>query len=123
MKQQSKRHRLNQNIALIVVFLIGLTILLYPQISRIYYTIESNNQSKQFDREKSTLHQEDISQRIALAKAFNASLHDVNLKDPYSDDEKTKGRAEYARMLELHEQIGHVEIPKIRVDLPIYART
>ncbi|MEN4334892.1 class C sortase [Streptococcus pyogenes] len=123
MKQQSKRHRLNQNIALIVVFLIGLTILLYPQISRIYYTIESNNQSKQFDREKSTLHQEDISQRIALAKAFNASLHDVNLKDPYSDDEKTKGRAEYARMLELHEQIGHVEIPKIRVDLPIYAGT
>lgn len=26
-------------------------------------------------------------------------------------------------MLELHEQIGHVEIPKIRVDLPIYAGT
>lgn len=68
MKQQSKRHRLNQNIALIVVFLIGLTILLYPQISRIYYTIESNNQSKQFDREKSTLHQEDISQRIVLQR-------------------------------------------------------
>ncbi|MGT2934596.1 class C sortase [Streptococcus castoreus] len=123
MKKQSKRQRLNQNIALIVVFLIGLTILLYPQISRLYYTIDANHQSKQFDREKSTLNQADINHRIALAKAFNASLHNVNLKDPYSEEQKKAGRLEYARMLELHEQMGHVDIPEIRVDLPIYAGT
>ncbi len=33
------------------------------------------------------------------------------------------GRLEYARMLEINELIGHVEIPKIDTDIPIYAGT
>ncbi|MFP9085189.1 class C sortase [Streptococcus equi] len=121
--KQSKDHRFKRNAPLVFIFLIGLVILLYPQLSRIYYAIDSNNQAKHFDRDKYQLDQADIEKRIALARAFNASLHNIGLKDPYSDEEKTKGRAEYARMLELHEQMGHVEIPKIKMDLPIYAGT
>ncbi|SQF82473.1 sortase SrtC4 [Streptococcus equi subsp. zooepidemicus] len=121
--KQSKWYRFKRNAPLVFIFLIGLAILLYPQLSRIYYTIDSNNQAKYFDRDKSQLDQADIEKRIALAKAFNASLHDVSLRDPYSDEQKKAGRTEYARMLELHEQMGHVEIPKIKMDLPIYAGT
>lgn len=114
---------LRRNGLFLLIFLLGLAVLLYPQISRIYYTIDSNNQARQFDSDKSQLDKADIDRRIKLAEAFNASLHDVSLKDPYSDEEKSAGRAEYARMLELHEQMGHVEIPRIHVDLPIYAGT
>lgn len=86
--KQSKWYRFKRNAPLVFIFLIGLAILLYPQLSRIYYTIDSNNQAKYFDRDKSQLDQADIEKRIALAKAFNASLHDVSLRDPYSDEQK-----------------------------------
>lgn len=50
-------------------------------------------------------------------------MNNVVSEDPYSEEKKKQGRAEYARMLEVHEMIGHVEIPKINQDLPIYAGT
>ncbi|MFV1433800.1 class C sortase SrtC1, partial [Klebsiella pneumoniae] len=43
------------------------------------------------------------------------------LKDPYSAEQKQAGVVEYARMLEVKEQIGHVIIPRINQDIPIYA--
>ncbi|HFR3439069.1 TPA: hypothetical protein ACHU8K_000003 [Streptococcus suis] len=58
-----------------------------------------------------------------MAHAFNESLHNVLAEDPYSRSRHEAGRAEYARMLEIHERIGHVEIPKIEVDIPVYAGT
>lgn len=60
---------------------------------------------------------------MKLAFAFNDSLNNVVKEDPYSAEMKKKGRAEYARMLEVHEKIGHVQIPTIDVDIPIYAGT
>lgn len=47
-------------------------------------------------------------------------LDPSRLADPYTDMEKA-GRAEYARMLEVEEMVGHIRIPKIKVDIPIRA--
>lgn len=95
--------------------------MIYPLVSRIYYRVESSQQIATFDDEKKKMNQEEIDKRIQLAQAFNDTLSNVVSGDPWSDEMKKKGRAEYARMLEIHEQIGHVEIPTIDVDLPIYA--
>ncbi|MBZ5797744.1 PI-1 pilus system sortase SrtC-1, partial [Burkholderia contaminans] len=73
--------------------------------------------------EKATLDEADIDERMKLAQAFNDSLNNVVSGDPWSEEMKKKGRAEYARMLEIHERMGHVEIPVIDVDLPVYAGT
>lgn len=78
--KQSKWYRFKRNAPLVFIFLIGLAILLYPQLSRIYYTIDSNNQAKHFDRDKYQLDQADIEKRITLARAFNASLHNIGLR-------------------------------------------
>lgn len=114
---------IKRNGVFLLVFLIGLSILLYPQVSRFYYTIESNKQVSQFETSRKVLNQEDIDKRISLAKAFNETLHNVTLEDPYSEAERRLGKAEYAHMLEVKEKIGHVEIPSIDSDLPIYAGT
>ena len=111
------------NILIILLFLVGFLIMIYPQISRIYYRIEADVQVTEFDRGKKALDEEEIDERIKLAKAFNESLNNVVEKDPYSEEEKAQGRAEYARMLEIHEKIGHVQIPAIDTDIPIYAGT
>ena len=103
--------------------MIGILVLLYPIISRLYYRIDSNNQVEIFNQGKSKLDKEEIQRRIGLAKAYNDSLSGGPTNDPFAEKRYKKGREEYARMLEVHEMIGHVEIPKINQDLPIYAGT
>ncbi|WP_153053251.1 sortase, partial [Streptococcus suis] len=56
------------------------------------------------------------------ARAYNQTLDPSKMQDPYSEEEKA-GIAEYARMLEVKEKIGFVEIPKINEQIPIYAGT
>lgn len=106
-----------------LVFLLGFMVALYPLVSRLYYRIDSNNQVSVFSEGVDELATEEIERRIGLARAYNESLNNVVSEDPYSEEKKKQGRAEYARMLEVHEMIGHVEIPKINQDLPIYAGT
>ena len=54
---------------------------------------------------------------------FCSFTGNITLEDPYTQEEKEAGLAEYARMLEVNEQMGHVQIPKIGLDAPIYAGT
>ncbi|MDO5650154.1 MAG: class C sortase [Gallicola sp.] len=106
----------------ILLFILGLGIALYPLVSRLYYKREANNQVQSFEIKKATIEDEDLKRRIALAKGYNQTLDPSKIGDPYSKEEQ-EGVAEYARMLEVSEKIGHVEIPKIGEDLPIYAGT
>lgn len=105
------------------IFLFGFLVALYPLINRLYYRIDSNNQVNIFNEGTDKLATEEIQRRMGLARAYNESLNNTVSEDPYAKDKQAKGRAEYARMLEVHEMIGHVEIPKINQDLPIYAGT
>lgn len=104
------------------IFFLGLVIALYPVVSRLYYRVEANNQVQGFEAEKRNIDNSEILRRIALAEGYNLTLDPTKIGDPYTEKEQ-KGVAEYARMLELQEKIGHVEIPKIGEDLPIYAGT
>ena len=104
------------------IFFLGLVIALYPVVSRLYYRVEANNQVQGFEAEKRNIDNTEVLRRIALEEGYNLTLDPTKIGDPYTEKEQ-KGVAEYARMLELQEKIGHVEIPKIGEDLPIYAGT
>ncbi|MDO5676944.1 MAG: class C sortase [Propionibacteriaceae bacterium] len=105
-----------------LLFLFGLLVALYPLITQLYYATEASEQVTNFKEGRSALAQEAIDERIDLARAYNETLDPKRMSDPYTRRE-SQGIAEYARMLEVRELIGHVEIPKIRQDLPIYAGT
>ena len=119
-KRKTKK---KSNWPFILVFLLGFGILMYPIITRWYYRVESKNVISTFDSEKEKLSKEEVKRRMELAKAYNSTLHNEVTKDPYSDEKKKEGKVEYARMIELREYIGHVQIPAIDVDVPIYAGT
>lgn len=104
------------------IFILGLLIAVYPIISNYYYTIKNNNRIEVFEEAKTELSQEEIDKRIDLAKAYNETLDPSRLADPYTEREK-EGVANYARMLELKEQIGFINIPKIEQKIPVYAGT
>lgn len=106
-----------------LVFVLGFLILMYPQVSRLYYRVQSTQEVSAFEAGKASLSDEEIKKRMALARDFNDSLVNQNMEDPYSKARHERGRAEYARMLEVHEQIGHIQIPTIDLDIPIRAGT
>lgn len=105
------------------VFVLGFLILMYPQVSRLYYRVQSTQEVSSFESGKATLSDAEIKKRMALARDFNDSLVNQNMEDPYAKARHERGRAAYARMLEIHEQIGHIQIPTIDVDIPIRAGT
>ena len=106
-----------------LIFVLGFLILMYPQVSRLYYRVQSTQEVAAFEEGKAALSDEEIKKRMALARDFNDSLVNQNMEDPYSKARHERGRAEYARMLEVHEQIGHIQIPTIDLDIPIRAGT
>lgn len=120
---KSKKKFSPKNLIWKLIFLVGALVLAYPIISRFYYRIESNDQVEVFNEGKSKLDEEEIKRRIGLAKAYNDSLAGVVPEDPFAQKKQEEGKKEYARMLEVEEMIGHVEIPKINQDLPVYAGT
>lgn len=106
-----------------LVFLIGLLVLLYPLISQMYYRVESSEQIVDFHDGVSEMNKEEIAEKLSLARAFNDSLNKPNLEDPYEKNRIEEGVAAYAKMLEVNEKIGVITIPKIGVELPVYAGT
>lgn len=118
----NRRARLKRNLPFVLVFIVGLLIFAYPLISQKYYEIESGNEVGEFNKQSESIDKEDIKRRLDLARAYNDTLDPSRLTDPFTEEEE-KGRAEYARMLEVREMLGHVEIPRIGQDLPIYAGT
>lgn len=106
-----------------LIFLLGFLVMMYPLVSRFYYRIESNEQVSTFSSGAKKLDTEEIDKRINLARAFNESLSGKIASDPYTRKQQEEGRKEYARMLEVEEMIGTVDIPKINQKLPVYAGT
>lgn len=112
-----------ENKARVLLFIVGIVIIIFPIVSQISYYIASHQKINQFERSVSKQDTSEIDQRIALAKAYNETLSKRSLPiDPFTKKQK-EGLKEYARMLEIREQIGHVTIPSIGVDIPIYAGT
>lgn len=119
----SRPRRKKSNRILILIFVVGLGISLYPFFSDMYYRYLAAQEVVAFQTAVREMSDEDVEERLKLAYAYNDSLVAGDLTDPYSEEERQAGRAEYARMLEVHEKIGHVQIPKIGIDIPVYAGT
>lgn len=107
-------------IVFMAIFILGLLIFSYPLISQKYYEIKAEDEVITFTKAAKELTPQDLDKRMALAEAYNRTLDPSRLADPYTEMEKA-GRAEYARMLEVEEMVGHIKIPKIKVDIPIRA--
>ena len=117
-----RKINIKKNLPFFLIFLLGFLIFSYPFISQKFYEIKANDEIVIFNKEKEQIDKKELERRMELARIYNQTLDPSKLVDPY--DEKVKdAKAEYAKMLEVHEMLGHIEIPKIAVDLPIYAGT
>lgn len=110
-----------------MIFTVGLGIFAYPIVSNYLYERAADSVNNDFDSSVAKIKDSEVGERLKLAEAYNALLSgdsdSAALEDPYTQEQMEAGLQEYARMLEVSEQIGHIVIPKLALDVPIYAGT
>ncbi|WP_309302391.1 class C sortase [Facklamia sp. 7083-14-GEN3] len=111
-----------------MIFIIGGIALCYPFITRYLYDEASRVEVNTYKEAVQQLSIKETDRRIFLAKAYNDQLSQknegvFNLSDPFSEKDYQEGRVAYAHMLEIKEQIGVIDIPKINEELPVFAGT
>lgn len=126
MSKTNQHTKKKSPVFIILIFFIGFSILMYPLVSRIYYNYRGNEEVASFQEGVKDLSDEKVQEKLDLGYAYNSAIVSnvmAPVGDPYSNEEKEEGVAAYARMIEVNEKIGVVNIPDIDVSLPIYAGT
>ena len=106
------------------VFLLGLSIFLYPTVSNWFATRTHYSEVSMYDEAVKKLEKEEIDRKETEAREYNKNVQNTaqTFSDPFhekSDEEKSS----YVDMLNIGDVMGYVEIPKINVNLPIYQGT
>ena len=108
-------------IILVIMFVLGLSLLLYPTISDLYNSYHSTHVISNYGNEVSRLSRDDYDQMLQEAIQYNKDLS----SDPYrwylTDQEKEK----YNSLLDINDNglMGYINIPVINVTYPIYHGT
>lgn len=107
-------------ILLVIIFFIGLSVLLYPTLADY---INSKHQSRaiaEYVEAMSQIDPDKYAEELAKAQAYNESL--VGSTTRFVQTEESL--AAYHDVLDMkNTAIGYIEIPAIRVDLPLYLGT
>lgn len=107
-------------VILIIVFLVGLSLLLYPSLSDYWNSFRQSRAIASYVESVSDLDNQEYQALLEEARAYNASL--VGDKTRFSPTEEEL--AEYFTLLgSTGAAVGYVEIPAIKLTLPIYLGT
>ncbi|EOG8708244.1 class C sortase [Bacillus cereus] len=115
---------MKRNIIFGCIFLVGLSIFLYPTVSNWLATRAHYSEVSTYDKKVKELQREEIKRKEKEAKEYNEKLQRERqtVTDPFRSD-KSGNSSSYVDMLNVGEVMGYVEIPKINVKLPIYHGT
>lgn len=123
MRRQKRKKigsRRSGTIILIVVFLVGLSVLLYPTISDFVNQRTQTRAVAAYDDAVSQMTEQDYSEYFAAADAYNEAL--ANQRSAFYDPDLLEG---YDDILDISGMgiMGYITIEKIGVQLPIYHGT
>lgn len=112
-------------ILIIVMFLVGGAVFLYPALSNYLYQKNGTKALTQQTEKLSAISPERIAEEKELVRRYNDSLFEnaVVLTEPFDPDAYPITDGEYTELLAFDEIMANIEIPAIGVDLPIYHGT
>ncbi len=104
-----------------LLFLAGVSLLLYPTLSDYWNTLHATAAVASYAQQVQNLDAEKYDQMIAMAQAYNRGL--TERENPFLISPEQK--AEYNQLLNLDGTgiMGYIEIPNIDISLPIYHGT
>lgn len=108
-------------IILILVFLVGLSLLLYPTVSDYWNSLHQSRAIAEYAEQVANLDDELYAKLLSDAHSYNEALTKKADRYEMSDEE----RAEYLSLLDVSGNgiLGYIEIPIIGCSLPIYHGT
>jgi len=109
------------NIIIIALALIGVVLLVYPYVN---FRLSERGQTyvvQQYDDSLAKMTARQMEEEWERARAYNASLAASVLYDPFASGQEDMD-AEYLSLLDIagNGVMCHIEIPKIKVDLPVF---
>lgn len=110
----------------VLFFLAGLGLTLYPLVSDWYMGRHQATVVAEYDEEAAHLSQKKIEDELEKAREYNEELlGNVVLTDPFDADALETQNKDYKKILNINGDgvLGSVEIPSIKVYLPVYHGT
>ena len=112
-------------VLIILVFLTGIAIFLYPSVSNYLYEKSSSKAITEHEENLSKISPETIAKEKEAVAKYNKSLFEnaVVLTDPFDPDAYPITDGEYTELLAFDDVMAYIEIPAIDVYLPVYHGT
>ena len=109
------------NIILILIFLVGLSLLLYPTVSDYWNSLHQSKAITEYAEQVANLNNDRYEQLWQDARHYNQALLTKEDRDELSEEDQ----AEYDSLLNVSGNgiIGYIEIPSVNCSLPIYHGT
>lgn len=107
-------------------YLIGFSVLLYPAISNYLNQRNATTVATDYEQEVSHLSEEEEARIIEEAVSYNQSLiGGSSILDPFAEDVRKPEDEHYNSLLSIGSggMMGYIELPKIKILLPIYHGT
>lgn len=116
-----KKKRNWSNVILVMIFLLGLSLLLYPTISDYWNSFHQSRVIASYSENVANMDNEEYQQQVSAAKSFNKKLLKKKYQWTLNDAEKEI----YEAILNITETgiMGYIEIPSLNTTLPIYHGT
>lgn len=108
-------------ILLLVIFLAGLSLLLYPTVSNFWNSLHQSRAIVDYTQQVEEMGQQEYDDMWAAAEAYNQSLAENPDRFTMSREEKER----YKGLLDISDtgMMGYLDIPSIHVSMPIYHTT
>lgn len=117
--------RMLPTLLIILIFLAGIAVFLYPTLSNYLYEKNSSKAITEHSENLAKLSPAAIAEEKEAIKRYNKSLSEnaVVLTDPFDPDAYPITDGEYTELLAFDDIMAYIEIPAIGVYLPIYHGT
>lgn len=116
-----KKKQIPVTVLLVMVFMIGLSLLLYPSISNYVNQLNGSKTIGDYSEAVSRISEEDYRKLLREAQEYNRAL--LQRQNGYVLDDALK--KQYSQLLDINDNgvMGYIEIPSIEVNLPVYHGT
>lgn len=104
-----------------IIFLIGLTILMYPQVLKLMADTQNKQQLVEYEKIIETITKEEIKEDLEVFQEYNNSVvvSEEDYVDPFIE-EVIPEETQTTKVIKNNGAFGYLEIPKIQEILPIY---
>lgn len=111
------------NVCIIFLFIIGSAVLLYPTISSFITGREQSVVVRDYNESVKSRQEIENEKELEKANIYNQTLGKMIIKDPFAENQNKDGEKKYQELLDIEGIMGYIEVPKIKLQLPIYHGT